>query len=86
MGESIIRDLESQGLQLNKEKQSCVGKHRYDIFTVQFVCCYKMVATQFKPFLITENILNCFPAWGQVRSDNELGSLFELWGWCILIN
>jgi hypothetical protein len=26
MGESIIRDLESQGLQLNKEKQSNVGK------------------------------------------------------------
>jgi hypothetical protein len=26
MGESIIRDLESQGLQLNKEKQSYVGK------------------------------------------------------------
>jgi hypothetical protein len=50
MGESIIRDLESQGLQLNKEKQSCVGKHRYDLFTVQFVCCYKMVTTQFKHF------------------------------------
>jgi hypothetical protein len=28
MGESIIRDLESQGLQLNKEKQSYVGKDR----------------------------------------------------------
>jgi len=26
MGESIIRDLESQGLQLNKEKQSYIGK------------------------------------------------------------
>ncbi|CAG2063561.1 unnamed protein product, partial [Timema podura] len=26
MGESIIRDLETQGLQLNKEKQCCVGE------------------------------------------------------------
>jgi len=26
MGESIIRDLETQGLRLNKEKQSYIGK------------------------------------------------------------
>ncbi|PSN45993.1 hypothetical protein C0J52_09781 [Blattella germanica] len=32
MGESIIRDLESQGLQLNKEKQSYVGKHKCKLY------------------------------------------------------
>jgi hypothetical protein len=37
MGESIIRDLESQGLQLNKEKQSYVGKDECDTFSAQFL-------------------------------------------------
>lgn len=51
MGESIIRDLESQGLQLNKEKQSYVGKDG---------CIFLMQSQIINHILSILNSLNCF--------------------------
>lgn len=58
MGESIIRDLESQGLQLNKEKQSYVGKDG---------CIFLMQSQIINHILSILNSLNCFDLFSCLR-------------------
>nr|CAD7405733.1 unnamed protein product [Timema poppensis] len=54
MGESIIRDLETQGLQLNKEKQCCVEKLHEETIALRDEIDKNEVSSLYKEKLINK--------------------------------